>query len=387
MKRNIALLYGISLLQGMVFYGPISTLYRQAQGVGIFEILLIESISYALCILLEVPWGMVADRIGYKRTMLICCWLYFLSKIIFWQATGFGGFLAERVLVSIVITGLSGVDTSILYLCAGPQASQHVFGVYNSLGEAGLLGAAAVFTLFVGDDYRLAALLTVCSYGAAALLTLGLTEVHPPEKAARAREPFRATLRAALAAPGLLALLVGSGLLTEIHQTVTVFLNQLQYQRCGMTSAAMGAVYIVASLLGLCGVFSARFTRAAGPRRAARLLCLAPALGCFVLMLTDRAALSVGCIWLLRVSDSLFQPFRLRQQNAMVRTQNRATALSVHAMVVDTVAIVTNLAFGALAQWDLRAALAFGTAAALAALGLLARASRAAALRPGTGEA
>ena len=31
-KRNIALLYGISLLQGMVFYGPISTLYRQVQG-------------------------------------------------------------------------------------------------------------------------------------------------------------------------------------------------------------------------------------------------------------------------------------------------------------------------------------------------------------------
>ena len=55
MKRNIYLLYGISLLQGMVFYGPISTLYRQAQGVGIFEILLIESISYALCIVLEVP--------------------------------------------------------------------------------------------------------------------------------------------------------------------------------------------------------------------------------------------------------------------------------------------------------------------------------------------
>ena len=319
-KRNIALLYGISLLQGMVFYGPISTLYRQVQGVSIFQILLIESISYALCIVLEVPWGVVADRIGYKRTMRICCWLYFLSKIVFWQSTDFAGFLAERVLLSVVITGLSGVDTSILYLCAGPQESQHVFGVYNSLGEAGLLGAAAVFTLFVGDDYRLAALLTVFSYGAAALLSLGLTEVRPAPAERAAREPFRATLRASLAAPGLAALLVASGLLTEVHQTVTVFLNQLQYERCGMTSTAIGAVYIVTSLLGLCGAFSARFTGAAGPRRAVRLLCLAPALGCLVLMATDRAALSVGCVWLLRVSDSLFQPYRLRLQNAMVRT-------------------------------------------------------------------
>ena len=48
-KRNICLMYGISLLQGMVFYGPIATLYRQATGVTVFEITLIESISLALC--------------------------------------------------------------------------------------------------------------------------------------------------------------------------------------------------------------------------------------------------------------------------------------------------------------------------------------------------
>ena len=85
-KRNIYILYALALLQGMVFYGPVATLYRQAQGVTIFQITLIESISYLLCILLEVPWGVVADRIGYKKTMVICAWLYFLSKIIFWQA-------------------------------------------------------------------------------------------------------------------------------------------------------------------------------------------------------------------------------------------------------------------------------------------------------------
>ena len=56
----------MTFLHGMVFYGAIATLYRQAQGVTIFQITLIESISYALCIALEVPWGVVADRIGYK---------------------------------------------------------------------------------------------------------------------------------------------------------------------------------------------------------------------------------------------------------------------------------------------------------------------------------
>ena len=82
-KRNVWLMYAIALLQGMVFYGPIATLYRQSAGITIFEITMIESISLALSLLLELPWGIIADRIGYKKTMLFCCILYFLSKIVY----------------------------------------------------------------------------------------------------------------------------------------------------------------------------------------------------------------------------------------------------------------------------------------------------------------
>lgn len=91
MKKNLYVMYSLALLQGMVFYGPIATLYRQAQGVTVFEITVIESISLALGILLEILWGMIADKIGYRKTMIFCSSLYFISKIVFWHATGFGG--------------------------------------------------------------------------------------------------------------------------------------------------------------------------------------------------------------------------------------------------------------------------------------------------------
>ena len=48
MKKNRFILYAIALLQGMVFYAPVATLYRQAQGVSFFEISVIESVSLAL---------------------------------------------------------------------------------------------------------------------------------------------------------------------------------------------------------------------------------------------------------------------------------------------------------------------------------------------------
>ena len=48
MKKNLILMYCIAFLQGMVFYGPIATLYRQAQGLSVFDITLIESLCLAL---------------------------------------------------------------------------------------------------------------------------------------------------------------------------------------------------------------------------------------------------------------------------------------------------------------------------------------------------
>lgn len=416
MKKNIYLMYAIAFLQGMVFYGPVATLYRQAQGVSVFQITVIESISLFLCILLEVAWGVAADRIGYKKTMVFCCMLYFLSKIVFWQASGFAGFLAERVMLSVVIAGMSGVDTSILYLSCkeqtesgrkeksreendrntdsrkengqkkignrrsekeygrnGTDNSQKVFGIYNSLQMAGLLAASAVFSLFVKENYRLAGLLTVFSYGGAAVLAFGLTEVSPEGADRICFGRLKETLFQTLGDRKLLLFLLAAGLLTETHQTVTVFLNQLQYEKCGLGNAAIGYIYIAATLLGMCGVYSAWLTKKIGFRGAGLLFGGTAAGACAVLVLSGHALPSVCAILVLRISNSLFQPFQTEMQNRLVHTEYRATALSIHAMLMDGVGVGTNLMFGALAEHSLTAAFWFGAGICLAGMAMMRR--------------
>lgn len=66
LNKNIYIMYAIAFLQGMVFYAPIATLYRQSVGITILQITIIESISLIVQISLEVPFGVIADRIGYK---------------------------------------------------------------------------------------------------------------------------------------------------------------------------------------------------------------------------------------------------------------------------------------------------------------------------------
>lgn len=359
-KRNIYIMYIISLLQGMVFYGPIATLYRQAEGVSILQITIIESISLALCIALELPWGIIADKIGYRKTMIICCALYFVSKIIFWQASGFGGFLLERVLLSVVIAGLSGVDTSILYLSCKKEESQHVFGIYEGLGTAGLLFAAFIYSIGVGENYKLAGFLTMVSYAIAAVLAFLLKEVKAEKEQKISAQEFVSLLKETVFNKYLLMFLIGIAVFNETHQTITVFLNQLQYVRSGISDKMIGYIYIVVTIIGLCGVYSAKLTKKMGKAGLMRACYIIAIIACVFLSFTSRAWISVGGIILLRIVFSLAQPLQTELQNEQVMTANRATALSINAVIIDSIGVGTNVVFGALAKSNLMTAFLFG---------------------------
>ena len=373
-RRNIGIMYAIALLQGMVFYGPIATLYREAAGVTIFQITLIESISMALGLLLELPWGAVADRIGYRRTMIFCCMLYLVSKVVFWRAEGFGMFLIERVLLSVVCAGLSGVEEAVLYLSADEGQSQRCFGIWNSLGQAGLMAAAVVYSVFVGENYRLAGLLTVLSYGLAAVLSLGIVEVRPEERRSSMHpvRDFGSALRGLVRTPGLLLLVLSMALLAETHQTITVFLCQKQYEMCGMRGAGYGAVYLLLTLAGMVGGLSQRCTRRLGEMRFGMLCALAAALASLTLALTRNLLLSVAAVLLLRLGWMLCAPLYVRLENERVAGENRATELSVNALLRDGVAVLTNLIFGRLAEQALGLAMGLGALLSLCAMALLA---------------
>ncbi len=370
-KKNICLMYAIGCLQGMVFYGPIATLYRQAQGVTVFEITLIESISLALCLLLELPWGIVADKIGYKRTMVICCLLYFISKIVFWRADGFPAFLLERILLSVVIAGLSGVDTSILYLSTSKEDSQKVFGFYDGISTAGLLAAAFIYSTVIGENYRLAGFMTVISYGLAALLSLFLTEVGEEGKERMSIKGFFGSLKQTLTDKRLLFFLLGIAFLNETHQTVTVFLNQLLYVRAGMSNALMGYLYIVVTIVGIGGIFSAAITKKIGRNFLIRACYLTSASVCLLLAFTENGWRAAMGIIAFRLAFSLLSPLQMQIQNERIVTAERATALSINAVIIDSVGIGTNLIYGAMAEKSLTAALVSGGVLCAVGLGLV----------------
>ncbi len=366
-RRACVLMCLIAFLQGFVLYAPVAALYRTGAGLTLTQIALLESLSYVLTVALEVPLGALCARIGYKRMLVLVNFVFFASKLVFWRAYGFGMFLAERVLMSVVSAGLSGCDDAYLYLAAGPEEAQRAFGRYSVSGTVGLLASSAAFTLLFSDAWRAAALWTAVFYGAAAACALALPDA-PASKADRA--PLAAQLRGVAdnlrAQPRVGLLLAADVLLTISGQTVTVFYSQLLYKRCGVPDAWLGALYV---LLTLCALSAGASWRAARrlKKRFGPCVFLLGAAGCFAAGFARGPVLCAAGVFALQFAWYAWQPYSARLQNDSVADGARSVILSGYSMAQNLGTSGLSLALGAVADVQLTGALAL--AGGLCALG------------------
>ena len=165
--------------------------------------------------------------------------------------------------------------------------------------------------------------------------------------------------------------LASVALFSETYHTVTVFLNQPKYESCGMSASAIGLVYALVTLSGTLAVMSEPLVKRLGEKRGVLLLAAAAAAACILLAFTGSAGLSVLGVLVLNVAMCVFEPIQLEMQNREVRTANRATELSIFAIIIDSIGAGASLAFGALAERSLALGFGFGAAACIAGCALL----------------
>lgn len=388
--RNYRLLALMALMQGIVFYGPVATIYRRAYGLDVEALFLIESISWIVTLALESPWGRFADRFGYRLTIVLGNIVFLASKLVFSVAYGFSGFLAERLLLSVALSALSGCTEALLYRSAGAEASEKAFGRWNAASAAGLLIASAASPLLYASSLRMTAYGTVAPYAIAAVASLFLVDVDEEETtdgattrggatgAALATTGLRGAFEALARDRGLLLFVAASAVMGEAAQAATVFLAPLQYERAGIPIAAFGALYAALQVASLAAAGAWRLVGAVGRERTLRALFAVGASALAILALSDGAWTSVAALLALAAAAALFRPLSASIQNERVIGSERATALSVNAMAAEIIAALVNVGVGRLAGIGLPAA--FGALAAI--LGALAVSPAASPRRP-----
>ena len=171
----------MSFCGGLVFYAPVSLLLRTSKGITIEQFFILQMILSLVTLLGEIPTGVIVDKIGYKRALVLSGCLLTVARAMFLFANSMSWFILEAMVEGVAFCLQSGTDYAYLYSVSGKEnyakerAESTNWGtagfmlstlgyalIYHFAGLVGLI-VATVITTFGGTVF--AVLLPQCESG------------------------------------------------------------------------------------------------------------------------------------------------------------------------------------------------------------------------------
>ena len=208
MARLEANLRRYVLFQSLVMtplFVPVVVLFWRDNGLDAFEIYLLQGLYAVAVVLLEVPTGTVADRLG-KRTSLLCAAaMLSLALVVYALTASFLGFLIAEVVFAAGAALASGADTALLYDTLQRLGRTDEFrrreGTARALQMLSFAGSC-VLGGFVGEvSYRATIWLSLVGPIVALVVAWGFVEASPPsdgDSSDGGRGSYRAFVASAL---------------------------------------------------------------------------------------------------------------------------------------------------------------------------------------------
>lgn len=367
MKNNKYILYAISFLQGLVFYGAFSVVFRESRGLELSNIFLLESIFVILMLVFEVPWGIIGDKIGYKKTLIISYGLFLISKIAFYFSYSFLGFLMETIFAAMAISGISGCDSALLYSSIDKSDSDKVFGIYGAMSTAGFLISSLISGLLIKISIDLLAFATIIPYTIAFFLSMTLKdnkkgkelETEETEEAEVGHESILKTLKLAVSNKKIIGFVIAVAVLSETTHSICVFFNQPLYIKSGIDLKWFGILTALMQVATFIAIRAHKIKKQVGEKKLLNGALILVITCNLILIMSNISFVTVALIFVIEGAFALTQPITETIKNESVVTENRATILSAYAMVANIVASIINIIISAASRISLEGALIF----------------------------
>ena len=377
--KNVRLLVAYTACQFLLFPIPIITLFWKDQiGMSLADIMVLQAIFGLAVVLCEFPSGYLADRVGYRRsilvgtTLLLAGWLLYTRAATFWIVA-----LAETIL-GAGSAFVSGADRAILWVSLEKEghAAQYTRwdGRIRAVSQsAEALSAAAGGWLYAAAP-RLPFWLQVPSAALAWLAAAMLREAPRlsvsggRSHAQRAWHIIGFTLWHHRRLRAAMALSVALGLSTF----VVIWLIQPYMQARGIHTAWFGPLWAVAHVwLAAVSLSSARVVTALGVRQSLLLCCLLVPVGYAGLSLVQ-AAWSIVFYLCFMTIRGLQGPILATVMQHDAPPEDRASVLSIATLMFRLSFVIAGPPIGALVdRAGMETALGF-LAVGLGAVALLA---------------
>lgn len=315
-------------------------LLLQQRGLSLLQISTIESVVIGTIFLAEVPTGVLADRIGRKWSVAAATFFLMCAELLFLFSRSYPAYLVVAVLTGTGFAFMSGAMESLVYDSLPPEdranAMKQVMGRVGSWGQIAFFLSPIIGGWIIADlqpeRFNAAIALTVAALFVGFLASLTLKE-PPTAWQSEASHPltiFRGGIAEVTGNRQLQRLVLVVVLMTPFGGTLVTTFAAPYLSQNAVPAFMIGLALSVGSLLAaVTQRYAYRVEQVFGRRWGLVLLMTLPGFMYWLL-----ASISgPGAVWLVIVlmygTNDMKHPLISAYQNAMIRSENRATVLSL----------------------------------------------------------
>lgn len=356
LKKNYVIMCTLAALQGLVFYAPISTLYRTSRGISVAEIFLTETVLLITMILFEIPFGYFSDKYGYKKTLIVSSIILFISKVVFFSAYSIEMFIVQAILSGISMSGFSGCTEAFIFESTDNENTEKVFGIYNAVGTASFLVASFVSSILTSISMDTTVFITIIPFAIGVIVTFLLDDINIDENKDKLK--LSVILIDMKKIKRIFLFILATTLIMEVSHAIEAFLNQLQYIRSNIDLKYFGIINVLGQLACLTSGIVYKVTKKYGQRKTLFMLFILIIINIVILIFTTYWLVTIMGIIVIQASTAMAIPIMIDIENKSI-DKNRATMLSIYSMASSIIASIINIFIGKYADISVEKSLVF----------------------------
>ena len=368
----------ISFFGQLYFFVPVMTPYLLGYDLSLAQIAGMQTVLLFAQLAMEVPTGVIADRLGHRRSYQLALVLGALGEVVTLAASTYPQFLAAQLLAGAGFAFASGSVDALVY--ESLPAHDRATGMTRARGTIGAAlhlasvvaysGSAIINADLSRGTMRLSLALGALSLGVASLLSLALRDApaaapgRRPDSLALLRDGWRVVRGNPRLRQLVLLALVTNGFAAHL-----LVFYQGYFLRAGVPGYWFGLALSLGSLIAIFTELHAwRLKRRIGQRGALMVAAVVPGLLYLLMAATHQPVLVVGLFIMQWGAIHLASPLYAGAFNEEISGAARATALSLISALTTVYIGLMGLLFGWLADRSL--SLVFALMGVVIVLGL-----------------
>lgn len=339
LRANPRLLCIYHALQMSLFPMAILTVfYKQELGMSLLEIMMLQGAFGLVAALFEFPSGYLADRFGYRRTLILSSLLNVVGWSLYIRADSILAILLAEAVLGVGLSLVSGTDTALLYESLEESGEESKFGMWTGrvkfFGQLGEGTAAIIAGFMYAVWHRLPFALEVGIWTVNLFVAWKMVEParHRPAVTENWKQ-IKAIIKHVAVEDVHLRSIVLLTIALGMSSFIPVWTIQLYGTDAGLPASLLGVVWAVANYtVAVASLSSTKTCDRIGLRNLVLLCVVLIGIGYFGMGLTY-AVWGVAFYFSLTIMRGLFGPSLHHEEQRRVPSSDRAGFISMRSLL------------------------------------------------------